>query len=157
MQTLRRLIPRRSRQIRYSSTIPWFVDREAPVAKPQASGSAPPIPPDAPEPVRELYSQLAPLPHLDTPFLTVERPTLPSPGPPLPYRLPQGRRRRGGTNAGESLYDMPYGLWNWVVIAQVKEGTENRGAIESVVRVVRKTVSTLYCLVCPANQFSTAA
>ncbi|SJL00331.1 uncharacterized protein ARMOST_03644 [Armillaria ostoyae] len=135
MQTLRRLTPRRSRQFRYfteSSRIPWFVNQEAPVPKPQVSGSAPPIPSDAPEPVRELYAKLAPLPHLDTSFLTVERPKLPSPGPPLPYRLPQGRRRRGGTNPGESLYDMPYGLWNWVVIAQVKEGTENRGAIESV-------------------------
>ncbi|KAK0483561.1 hypothetical protein IW261DRAFT_1561375 [Armillaria novae-zelandiae] len=136
MQTLRRLTPRRARHIRCSSTTPWFVDREALAPRPQASRPAPSIPSDAPEPVRVLYSQLAPLPHLDTSFLTVERPTLPSPGPPLPYRLPQGRRRRGGTNAGESLYDMPYGLWNWVVIAQVKEGTENRGAIESVVRVL---------------------
>jgi len=50
------------------------------------------------------------------------------------------------------------GLWNWIVLAQVrlhpitqnrnptlvlqvKEGTENRGAIEAVVRVVRKSVS----------------
>jgi ribosomal silencing factor RsfS len=32
------------------------------------------------------------------------------------------------------------GLWSWVVVAQVKEGTENRGAIESVVRVIRKTL-----------------
>ncbi|KAK0459661.1 uncharacterized protein EV420DRAFT_1537084 [Desarmillaria tabescens] len=149
MQTLRRLAyctPRCSRQFRHfsdgpsSSSIPWFVDQEASVPKPQLSSSAPPIPSDAPEPVKELYSKLAPLPHLDSSFLTVERPKLPIPGPPLPYRLPQGRRRRGGTNAGESAYDMPYGLWSWIVIAQVKEGTENRGAIESVVRVVRKTL-----------------
>ncbi|KAF8797975.1 hypothetical protein BYT27DRAFT_7203663 [Phlegmacium glaucopus] len=32
------------------------------------------------------------------------------------------------------------GLWSWVILAQVKEGTENRGAIESVVRVIRKTL-----------------
>lgn len=34
------------------------------------------------------------------------------------------------------------GLWRWWVVAQVKKGTENRGAIESVIRVVRKTLLT---------------
>ncbi|EEB94559.1 hypothetical protein MPER_06607, partial [Moniliophthora perniciosa FA553] len=61
-------------------------------------------------------------------------------GDPLPLRPPQGKRRRRGTDAGESLYDIPGSLWNWVVFAQVKEGTENKGAIESVVRVVRTSL-----------------
>ncbi|EKM55900.1 uncharacterized protein PHACADRAFT_256835 [Phanerochaete carnosa HHB-10118-sp] len=32
------------------------------------------------------------------------------------------------------------GVWRWIVVAQVKEGSENRGAIESVARVVRKSL-----------------
>ncbi|KAF9036021.1 hypothetical protein BDZ89DRAFT_914034, partial [Hymenopellis radicata] len=39
---------------------------------------------------------------------------------------------------GESIYDTPSGIWNWLVLAQVKEGTESRGTIESVVCIVRK-------------------
>ncbi|KAG5221675.1 Shr3 amino acid permease chaperone [Salix suchowensis] len=65
-------------------------------------------------------------------------------GTPLPLRKPQGRRKRGGTNAGESAFDIPGGVWNWVILAQVKEGTESKGGIESVVRLVRKTVSELH-------------
>jgi hypothetical protein len=79
--------------------------------------------------------------------------------------LPHGRRNRGGTFSGESAYDMfDGGLWSWVVLAQVsiflikkvplpincpkvKEGTEKRGSIESVVRVIRKTVSTLSAVI----------
>ncbi|KAI6103564.1 hypothetical protein F5141DRAFT_1131349 [Pisolithus sp. B1] len=59
-------------------------------------------------------------------------------------RAPQGRRRRGGTYAGEGIdKDAVGGIWNWVVIAQVKEGTENRGSIAAVVRAVRKTLLTM--------------
>ncbi|KAF8902086.1 hypothetical protein CPB84DRAFT_1707878 [Gymnopilus junonius] len=55
--------------------------------------------------------------------------------------MPRGRRRRGGTYASEAVWDMPSnGLWDWIVIAQVKEGTENRGSLESVVRLVRKSL-----------------
>jgi hypothetical protein len=61
------------------------------------------------------------------------------------------------------MYDVPGSLWSWIVMAQVidiavlhatsssnhsspqvKEGTENKGAIESVVRVVRKTVRSKF-------------
>ncbi|KAJ7063218.1 hypothetical protein C8F01DRAFT_984986, partial [Mycena amicta] len=61
-------------------------------------------------------------------------------GPSLPHREPQGRRRRGGTYYGESAFDVPGTLWSWIALAQVKQGTENRGAIESVLRIVRKTL-----------------
>ncbi|PFH54404.1 hypothetical protein AMATHDRAFT_90704, partial [Amanita thiersii Skay4041] len=60
---------------------------------------------------------------------------------PLPNKAPQGRRRRAGNNSGESFYDSDItGIWNWVLLAQVKQGTENRGAIEFVIRVVRKSL-----------------
>ncbi|KDQ59567.1 hypothetical protein JAAARDRAFT_127153, partial [Jaapia argillacea MUCL 33604] len=54
------------------------------------------------------------------------------------------KRTRGRVDGGRGvLEDVGGGIWNWVVIAQVKEGTEKRGAIESVVRLVRKTLLTM--------------
>jgi hypothetical protein len=35
---------------------------------------------------------------------------------------------------------MSGGIWDWVLVAQVKEGTEGRGAIESVAFEVRNMV-----------------
>ncbi|EAU88589.1 hypothetical protein CC1G_04295 [Coprinopsis cinerea okayama7 len=126
--------------------IPWFVDPE-PVARrtPQSipasrRQNAPPIPEDTPEVLRELHAQLLKSPHLDISQLVVTPAVAPPPGPELPERLPQGRRGRGGTYAGESIYDATSGLWSWYVYAQVKEGTEGRGAIDSVVRAVRKVL-----------------
>ncbi|KAH7340274.1 hypothetical protein B0J17DRAFT_312586 [Rhizoctonia solani] len=55
----------------------------------------------------------------------------------LTYSRPKGRRRRGVHDAGESVGE-PDDMWSWYVIAQVKEGTEGRGAIESVVRSAQK-------------------
>ncbi|QRW00204.1 thioredoxin [Ceratobasidium sp. AG-Ba] len=51
----------------------------------------------------------------------------------LPYSAIRGRRKRGVHDAGESIGE-PDDMWFWYVIAEVKEGTEGRGAIETVVR-----------------------
>ncbi|KAK7043615.1 hypothetical protein VNI00_008226 [Paramarasmius palmivorus] len=129
------------------SSIPWFVDPEPESSTSQVPSFSrpsrvPAIPEDTPQVLRELHSELAQSPHLEhsellvTHFSTIKPPM----GDPLPLRRPQGKRKRGGTDAGESLYDIPGSLWNWVVFAQVKEGTENKGAIESVVRAVRKSL-----------------
>ncbi|KAG5646646.1 hypothetical protein DXG03_002636 [Asterophora parasitica] len=120
-----------------------FVERNQPPHLPQRAAKALPLPENTPSTLRELHAQLAQSPHLETSTLVVSEPIAPPPGPALPRRNPQGRRKRGGTYAGESSYDVPGGLWNWVVMAQVKEGTENKGAIESVVRTVRKTLLTV--------------
>ncbi|KAJ7156054.1 hypothetical protein C8R43DRAFT_422395 [Mycena crocata] len=129
---------------RLLSTVPWFLD---PVTAPVRSrpphfhlADPPPLPHDAPQPVKDLHAQLAQSPLLDLPTLLVSRPRSLPEGPPLPLREPKGRRNRGGTYYGESSYDVPGSLWSWIVMAQVKEGTENKGAIESIVRVVRKTL-----------------
>ncbi|KAG1827002.1 uncharacterized protein BJ212DRAFT_1309802 [Suillus subaureus] len=74
---------------------------------------------------------------------SVERPVTALPGPPLHRTLPKGRRKRGRTYSGEGLVEEPGGIWDWVVTAQVKEGTENRGSIEAVVRQVRKTLLSM--------------
>lgn len=153
------------RWTRFLSTVPWFIDKShAPQAFIPKPAAHPSIPDHAPQIIKLLHSQLLQSPHLDTSALSVGPAVPPPPGPPLPMILPHGRRNRGGTYSGESAYDMPDGgLWSWVVVAQVsffkkktstlpmdcpkvKEGTENRGAIESVVRVIRKTVSTLSAL-----------
>jgi hypothetical protein len=130
-----------------STATPWFVDppseleasRSIPLPKPNHV-VIPPLPENTPSTLRELHAHLAQSPHLDLTTLSVSQPLGLPPGRPLPLRLPHGRRKRGGTYSGESVYDVPGGIWNWVVMAQVKEGTENKGAIESVVRVIRKTV-----------------
>lgn len=124
---------------------PWFVEERQPKPRLESPAAlrvkqAPPIPAETPELLRELHTQLLHSPHLDVKHLLVTNAVTPPPGPDLPDRLPQGRRGRGGTFAGESMYDATNGLWNWLVFAQVKEGTEGRGAIDSVVRSVRKVL-----------------
>ncbi|KAG5727668.1 hypothetical protein E4T56_gene12260 [Termitomyces sp. T112] len=137
------LAPRRA----YSTALPWFVDEPLPSSSrsslPRPAANVPDIPENTPQIIKQLHTQLAQSPHLDPSTLMVSESIAPPPGPPLPLRAPQGKRKRGGTYAGESAYDIPGGIWNWVVMAQVKEGTENKGAIESVVRVVRKALLTI--------------
>jgi hypothetical protein len=122
---------------------PWFVDTPSivrPLPQPNRAVIIPPLPENIPSTLKELHDRLSQSPHLDLSTLSVSQPLSSSPEFPLPLRLPHGRRKRGGTYAGESIYDIPGGIWDWVIMAQVKEGTENKGAIESVVRVIRKTV-----------------
>jgi hypothetical protein len=157
-----------------SPALPWFVDpaytsRSAPPHLPARpiTGTAPPIPADAPAAVRTLHAALLGSPHLEPAALLVTRPPPSPPGPPLPQAMPRGRRKRGGTELGEGVEGMrgvpeSGGIWSWVVLAQVscayillrrlcscfswpqvKEGTEKRGAIESVIRQVRQTVRSL--------------
>lgn len=152
------------------SPLPWFVEEQVPSSfaarqrPPHITIETPspiaPAPTDAPEILKALHARLADSPHLDTSTLILSQAMPPPEGPPLPLRMPHGRRKRGGTYFGESHYDTTNGIWNWVIIAQVsnywfygrsnsnwflkvKEGTENRGAIESVVRTVRKMVRLL--------------
>lgn len=105
---------------RFLSTVPWFIDKPC---MPQASipklAADPTIPDHAPQIIKLLHSQLLQSPHLDKSALSVGPAVPPPPGPPLPTILPHGRRNRGGTFSGESVYDMPEGLWSWVVVAQV--------------------------------------
>lgn len=135
---------------------------------PAFSPLLPSLPPTIPDELKELHSALALSPHLEPSALVVRRPLPTPPGPPpLEEQLPKGRRKRGRTYVGEGVRVgnglLEGGIWSWVVLAQVrtndsitsswlvnklpvcciqvKEGTENRGAIESVVRIVRKTVS----------------
>ncbi|KAJ3509214.1 hypothetical protein NMY22_g16365 [Coprinellus aureogranulatus] len=124
---------------------PWFVEPK-PIERPalhsplNKAALAPQVPAEAPQLLKDLQSELLRSPHLDLSTLVVCRAVPPPPGPSLPERLPQGKRRRGGTIAGESAYDFTCGIWSWFVFAQVKEGTEGRGAVESVVRQVRKSL-----------------
>ncbi|PPQ78082.1 hypothetical protein CVT25_015616 [Psilocybe cyanescens] len=153
------IVHRRARQLSSTSALqqaagtPWFVDptpapqrygqRPLPPHIQNVTGGTPAVPEDAPEVLKFLHAELAQSPHLEMAQLVVSPSILPPPGPALPLRMPHGRRKRGGTYAGESVYDKTGGgIWDWVVIAQVKEGTENRGAIDSVVRLVRKTLLT---------------
>lgn len=119
-----------------------------------------PLPISAPEPLKLLHAELSKLPQLELTKLVVRPPPQIPLGPMLPESIPKGKRRRGKTFSGFGIPNVAGGgTWNWVAMAQVnyclcstawyniitflvevKEGTENRGAIESVVRVVRRTV-----------------
>lgn len=144
-----------------SSHAPWFVDktplhRQLPPHLP-ASNEPYPLPAGIPSAIRELHAALKSSPHLEPSELLVCEPIPTPPGPPLPDAMPRGRRQRGRTYVGEGILSGLTGnIWNWIVVAQVgviilcylhqltciqvKEGTEGRGAIEAVVRVVRKSV-----------------
>lgn len=121
-------LPRRD-----SAGTPWFVDpnpitpsflhRPSPPHIPTTQGKAPLVPSDAPDILKQLHAKLLESPHLDTSRLVVSPSVLPEPGPPLPLRAPHGRRKRGGTYAGESKYDETGGgIWDWVISAQVSHG-----------------------------------
>lgn len=106
-----------------TSATPWFVDTDVPSpapARPARPSNVPPLPADVPPTLQSLHAELAGVPHLDAEHLTVSRAMMFMPGPPLPLRMPQGRRKRGGTYPGESMYDTPCGIWNWIVLAQVR-------------------------------------
>jgi len=101
-----------------------------------------PLPLGVPPALRHLHAKMAQSPYLEPSQLLVREPIPQPPGPPLPISEPKGRRKRGRTYAGEGLLE-PGGIWNWIVLAQVKEGTEKRGAIDSLVRLVRKTLLSM--------------
>lgn len=127
-----------------------------------ARPSHPPLPADLPTTsvLGQLYDLLKTSPHLEPGTLLVREPIPTADGPPLPAAAPKGRRQRGRTYFGEGVKLEGLesgGLWNWIMVAQVcvacsfqilslnislqvKAGTEKRGAIESVVRLVRKAV-----------------
>ncbi|KAF7796934.1 hypothetical protein EIP86_008120 [Pleurotus ostreatoroseus] len=114
----------------------------------------PPLPSSILEesPIAQLHAALASSPFLEPGTLLVTEPIPTALGPALPRNEPKGRRKRGRTYSGEGIPDSGTGLWRWVVLAQVKDGTEGRGAIESVMRVVRKTLlSTEPPLALPHN------
>lgn len=127
-----------------SPRVPWFIDSEASLTQQTSAQkeALPPLPPGIPVALQTLHAQLVQSPYLEPSKLLVRDPIPQPPGPPLPISAPRGRRKRGGTYSGEGLLD-PGNLWNWIVLAQVKEGTEKRGSIESVVRLVRKTLLSM--------------
>lgn len=153
--------------------LPWFIDPadvapKRPSARTQPRHALPlaPLPSVIPQesPIGRLHATLATSPHLEPGTLVVREPISSASGPPTQQPAKGRRRRRGGGDPGEGIPDPGSGIWNWIVVAQVnylckvtrhnthevplslkvKEGTENRGAIESVMRVVRKTVRGMY-------------
>lgn len=113
--------------------LPWFLEEEPVphsfVARPnpphlRPKPDRPPVPENAPQPLKQLHAELSESPHLEQSTLVVSQPLAPPMGPALPLRMPQGRRRRGGTFAGVSSYDYPGGIWNWVIMAQVGHDVE---------------------------------
>ncbi|KZT11615.1 uncharacterized protein LAESUDRAFT_747263 [Laetiporus sulphureus 93-53] len=125
--------------------LPWFVDPSELAPRPTPKRPTIPIAPlpvsiQRDSPIAALHAALSTSPHLEPGSLVVREPIPTADGPPLPDTPVKGRRKRGRTYAGEGVAEFNGGIWSWIIIAQVKEGTEDRGAIESVIRTVRKTL-----------------
>ncbi|KAI0691195.1 hypothetical protein BC835DRAFT_1279618 [Cytidiella melzeri] len=145
-----------------SSSIPWFVDASDALLPSRTSSHSPPLPKQHPvlalsqhheqlpalpselshtTPLARLHSKLSTSPFLESGTLLVTKPLPTDVGPPLPASGPKGRRKRGRSYVGEGMEgEEDVGLWRWILIAEVKEGTEDRGAIDSVVRQVRQSL-----------------
>ncbi|KAG8961661.1 hypothetical protein FRC03_005118 [Tulasnella sp. 419] len=128
---------------------PWFVSDHKPsqvqqehIAGPNSASVQLP-PQDAPVHLLSLYDKLKTLPYLDPTHLLITKPKEPPiSGPSTPFRAPRGRRLRGGTDHGDG-FAFPMGtLWDWLLIAQVKEGTEGRGAIYLISKICRENLLT---------------
>ena len=105
-----------------SSRAPWFIDSSDALLTQQTSfqkETLPPLPPGIPVVLRTLHAELVQSPYLEPSKLLVRDPIPQPTGPPLPLSTPRGRRKRGGTYAGEGLLE-PGNLWNWIVLAQVR-------------------------------------
>jgi hypothetical protein len=139
----------------YATMRPWFVNEDDEPVPSTSSAQGPgfirpqveikPLPPGIPDYLNRAHSHLVQSPLLNISTLTVSRP-LSSEFQPivdLPTNIPTRRLPRieremwpgRGIEVG-----MNGGIWDWVLVAQVKEGTERRGAIESVAFEVRNMV-----------------
>ncbi len=116
-----------------SPALPWFMDPSdvEPTPSPYsrqvgipraAAQPLPPLPSDLPSdhPITRLHAELKASPHLEPGTLLVRSPIPTATGPPLPPSMPKGRRKRGRTYVGEGMLDNMSGIWEWVVIAQVR-------------------------------------
>lgn len=115
------------------SALPWFMDPSdvestpSPYSRrvgiPQAAARPlPPLPLDLPSnhAIVRLHAELKASPHLEPGTLLVRSPIPTATGPPLPPSMAKGRRKRGRTYVGEGVLDNMGGIWEWVVIAQVR-------------------------------------
>jgi len=127
---------------------PWFISSKilehphevSSTKQDQSQYEAKSLPEGVPDHVKNLHSALQSSPFLELSQLLVCKPLPLGDGPGLPRRRTSGtRRKRRQTFAGYGI-EHSQSLWDWAVYAQVKEGTENRGAIEAVMRTVRSTL-----------------
>lgn len=149
----RKFSPSHARTINSDSHLPWFMREQAGVVESTntsvPSGSDPPpqrndrvLPGGLPDHLITLHSHLSQSPLLAHSTLRICKPSSlrarnPADDLSLAYSSPKGRRRRGVHYAGETVGE-PNDMWSWYVLAQVKEGTEGRGAIEAVIRSAQK-------------------
>jgi len=139
----------------YTVARPWFVDEDEGPGPSTSRAQGPgfvrsqveikPLPPGVPDYLKRAHLHLAQSPLLDLSTLTVSKP-LPSEFQPivdLPMNVPTRRvpriEREMWPGRGIEV-GMSGGIWDWVLVAQVKQGTEGRRAIESVAFEVRNMV-----------------
>ncbi|KAF8610509.1 hypothetical protein BDV93DRAFT_18477 [Ceratobasidium sp. AG-I] len=137
------------RRINTEDKLPWFMreetspeDNTLTVLEEFPRTSEHNLPQNLPEHLVTLYRHLSQSPLLSLSTLRIYTPSSFKPRNmnndlTLPYSRAKGRRRRGVHDAGESVGE-PNDMWDWYVLAEVKEGTEGRGAIEAVIRNAHK-------------------
>ncbi|KAG9126555.1 hypothetical protein FRC07_003009 [Ceratobasidium sp. 392] len=149
-----RVVSSSTRQLDSENNTPWFMRDEShaddatqpPLNEVPRIGNQT-LPADLPEHLATLHRHLSQSPLLAPFTLRICKPSsirsrTTTDDLTLPYSRIKGRRRRGVHDAGESVGE-PDDMWSWYVIAEVKEGTEGRGAIETVIRnAQRETIHT---------------
>lgn len=137
----------------YSSR-PWYVEEDPEPKSPfqEPTTAIKPPPEGIPDHLSTVYSFLATSPYLEPLSLVVGPPDkqadvdLPL---PLLKSVRKSRKRVKERGYGVGVSEGPgQGVYNWILMAQVKEGAESRGAIESV-------SSSLRALVCSLSSFLT--
>jgi hypothetical protein len=144
-------IPTGVRQLNSGSNLPWFMREQVnsdentrPALYESSQTEKPTLPEDLPEYLVALHQHLSQSPLLAPSTLRISKPSsfktrTTTNDLTLPYSRAKGRRRRGVHDAGESVGE-PDDMWSWYVLAEVKEGTEGRGAIETVIRNAQREV-----------------
>lgn len=152
-RTTRTIPPACVRQLNTENKLPWFMREDTSLEENTLSvleefprSSKQPLPKELPEHLVTLHQHLSQSPLLAQSTLRIYTPSSfksrnLNDDLTLPYSRAKGRRRRGVHDAGESVGE-PNDMWNWYVLAEVKEGTEGRGAIEAVIRSAQKEVLT---------------
>jgi len=139
------IVSRNTRSYSQENINPWFVSPTLQVREklppPGMQHFLPahfePIPFDAPDHLKILHAALSKSPLLDPSELIISKPIKLENGPGIPIQKAHGaRRKRGSTNGGIGI-EFNASLWEWAIYAQVKEGTEGRGALDAVMKQVR--------------------
>ncbi|VDC07805.1 unnamed protein product [Peniophora sp. CBMAI 1063] len=146
----------RNKPSKAESPAPWFLDPEDTeesalghideksgrgIPQPKRA-EARPLPEGVPDALAHLHKQLLLSPLIEPSELLVREPIAMSLGPALPDRQHGARRKRGSRNI-ELGSDLPLsggGVWDWIVLVQLREGVDPTRAMSMIMSSTRKSM-----------------